>query len=547
MKKMRWLALVLATIMLFAGCSKGKDPTKQKYSEMEYVRPDVEKIQTMAQELCQLGETGTDAEEIYEKYIAFDDACQWFDTMYTLADIRYAIDLSDTFYEEEYNYLVEQSADIYSTWDEVCAALAANPLVDELESEDYLGDGYFDAYKAPEGSGDDWEYESAWGEAYTELYNQEQNLLAEYYSAQESLSELQYSDPEDYETAKEKMGPILVSLIQVRQEIAAELGYDSYEDYVMTEVYNRRSTSEDVERHGELICKYLVPLNEKSNMSSFWSTNVQMSSDPEDCLSYVESAAKNMGGVVAEAFKEMERRELYDVSASATKAEGSFEIFLNKYNAPFIVVNLTGDESDRLTTAHEFGHFANDFASGVTNASSDVCEILSQAMEYLSLRYNTSLEPEVRENLEKISMLYSLSGFVDQMANQVFEHRIYQLTGDELTVDNICKIYSEVSVEFGYEDVGYHPAGWVTVPHYFQWPFYSYGYVVSNDAAMQIFAMERENEGTGLDVYTRLLSENEAMPIEDYMEKYHMADPLDENHVKELAEMIEEIAGSALE
>ncbi len=54
--------------------------------------------------------------------------------------------------------------------------------------------------------------------------------------------------------------------------------------------------------------------------------------------------ANAMGGGIQEAYEEM-------------KYEGSFEIYLTSYDAPFVFLNPYEDISDFLSFAHEFGHF----------------------------------------------------------------------------------------------------------------------------------------------------------------------------------------------
>ena len=46
--------------------------------------------------------------------------------------------------------------------------------------------------------------------------------------------------------------------------------------------------------------------------------------------------------------------------------------------------------------------------------------------------------------------------------------------------------------------MGYDPGEFVSVTHFYTNPMYVISYVVSNDAAMQLYILEQDNLGTGL-------------------------------------------------
>lgn len=552
MKRFRMIAMILAVTMLFSGCQTlldiamsnltGDDWTQYSltFSEMTYTRPDMTAFQASLDEACQLAETSNDPEAIMEKVYDYYAAYDNFETMYYLTDIRYSMDLTDGFYQEEYEYCAGQLSYVDSTLEDLWVALANCSVVDELE-DTYFDEGFFDDYRAPEGSGEDWEYESVWNEEFMELNNRESSLVNQYYAAQEELTSLNPYSGDYYTKYAEKMGSIYIDLITVRQEIAQYAGFSTYEEYANQWYYNRMDTASQIDAYIEEIKTHLVPLYRTYCGSDQWDWMLTSGADEEDCLNYVESAARNMSGVVEDAYDSMIERELYDISPSKNKAATSFEIYLVNFSAPFILMNPEENMGDLLTLAHEFGHFANDYAAYGTYASSDVAEVLSQGMEYLSLCYADSLNEEDMENLRQVSMMNSLSTYVEQMAYYSFERQAYQLTGDELTVENLCALYDQVAEDFGFEAVSWDSAEWATVPHFFQHPLYVYSYVVSNDAAMQIYQLEQEKSGEGLALYNELVYEWEDIPLADYREKYELQAPTAEGRVEALAETFRQV------
>lgn len=110
-------------------------------------------------------------------------------------------------------------------------------------------------------------------------------------------------------------------------------------------------------------------------------------------------------------------------------------------------------------------------------------------------------------------MADSLGVYVGQAAYYSFERQAYQLTGDDLTVENLNAIYSQVAQDFGFDSVGWDEAGWTEITHFFTNPFYVISYVVSNDGAMQLYQMEQDEAGAGLELFLELLETEEDIPL----------------------------------
>ena len=200
-----------------------------------------------------------------------------------------------------------------------------------------------------------------------------------------------------------------------------------------------------------------------------------------------------MGGTVLDAFRLMERGELYDISYSENKYNSSFEVYLTSYGEPFLFMNPELTSYDSLTIAHEFGHFCNDYASFGSTVGMDVAEFFSQGMEYLSLCYGDGVR-----GLAQAKLADSLCVYVEQGCYALFEQEMYRLTGDRLSPEGLRELYEEIALSFGFDSVAFDAGEFVTIPHFFTNPMYIISYVVSNDAAMQLYTLEQESSGAGL-------------------------------------------------
>ena len=223
----------------------------------------------------------------------------------------------------------------------------------------------------------------------------------------------------------------------------------------------------------------------------------------------MDAVAGQIGGQVKEAFDFMSRYGLYDVSVSTKKVAMSFQSYLSDYEAPFLFLNPYGDTEDILTLSHEFGHYVDAYVNYDAYETIDVSEIFSQAMEYLTLsRLESAMEAEEAENVVRMKMLDTLELYVQQASFAEFESRVYALGADALSAEVLNDLSLELAREYGYYEEGYeeyYAMSWCDIPHFFEMPFYVITYPVSNDIAMQIYALEEEQSGQGLEKYMEIL------------------------------------------
>ena len=133
----------------------------------------------------------------------------------------------------------------------------------------------------------------------------------------------------------------------------------------------------------------------------------------------------------------------------------------------------------------------------------------------------------------------SLSLMVEQTAYASFEHQLYAVTDESLTVEKIRSLYETIGKECGFESWGWDSRDYVMVPHFFTNPLYVVSYVVSNDAAMQIYEAELKTPGAGLAILEDSLATQQAYFLA-YVEEAGLESPFRSGRAKELAEIFRE-------
>lgn len=523
----RVIALCLVLMLLLCGCGDEMEQEAWRlermyrdfdlvhYSDMEYQRPNLAEHAMVLEDSCRIAMEEQDPSVVMTAVYTYYDQYDWFQTNYALANIHYSRDLTDIYWEQEYNYCSERAADVDAGLDKLYHALAQAPTRDALEAE-FFGEGFFDAYEG----------ESIWDETFTSLMEEEAVLINRYYD----LS-AQAIEAEDFDW--EPMGELLAELVRLRQRIAHYVGYESYNQFAYDFYYYRDYTPEQVKTYLQELRESLVPLYVALDQE-IWNAGYESCSE-EETFAYLEDCVRNMGGTVKTAFEMLDRYGLYDITYSEKKFDASFEIYLNYYVAPFVFMNPMGVQMDKLTLVHEFGHFANDYACVGSYAGIDVAEIYSQALEYLSLLYGPD-----GDALTRYKMAESLCVFVEQAAYADFEHRLYDLAPSEVNARNILNLFRQVGEEYGFDTWGFDPRVFVQITHFYTNPQYVISYVVSNDAALQIYQKELAEAGMGLRLYQRSLDSMESWFLL-FLEEQGLQSPFAPGRATEIRGILEDI------
>ena len=495
------------------------------FQDMEYTRPNMEDFRKELERCCADAEVETDFDDLQTVILDFYAVYEDFYTNYFLANIHYSKDLTDSYWEAENTFCTENSAEVDAGLDRLYRTLAKSPLREKLEGEDFFGPGFFA----------DYEGESIYDETFNAMLSREAALINQYYALSGQSSTTAYYSEEYFSVYGVQMAAVFRDLVQLRQEMAAYAGYESYPEFAYDFHHVRDYTVEQADTYLSQI-QQLVPLYRQLNQSDFWDMELKASSELQT-FSYVQSMAHNMGGMIENAFDAMADAGLYDISYGENKFDASFVVYLYSYRSPYVFVNPTMTEHDKLTFTHEFGHFCNHYASYGSGAGVDVSEVFSQGLEYLSLCYT-----EDQGNLEKIRMATCLTTYVEQAAYASFERQVYGLAGEQLTVENIQELYKTVCTAYGFDSWGWDSRDYVCINHFFTSPMYIISYVVSNDAALQLYQMERAEQGTGLACYTDNLTTMEAYFL-SFLESAGLKSPFAPGRLEEVRKTLESVLG----
>lgn len=519
------------------------------FEDMEYTRPDAAALCKALGELEKLVKDGGSFDEVGAAFEAAYSDYSLFNTMDSLSYIRHTIDLNDEYYETENNWCEEQSPLIEQALEKCYIAMGQSDLRDRLE-EEYFTEDFFDFYD---------ENQIYSNDRVVKLMQKDNDLQAQYMALQSDQTiewngeEVLYEDiigdeSLDYDSYlmayqlyynkyNPQVGEIFAEMIRTRNEIARELGYDTFADFAYSYYYDRDYTPEEAEDYLSDIAAELAPMY-------FYAVYGAQSTTPcstDEVLDLFEKTVYRFGGEFATSYEFMQAYDLMDITDSSSKMPGSYVTYLSSYQMPFLYVSPTGELDDLLTCCHEFGHFVDGFVNCNGTSSIDCNEIFSQGLEFLSLS-RAELDDDEREALTLNKVADSLLTFVSQAAYAEFELRAYALPDDQLNTEGLNALFLECMEEFGQSYTGMEDIiapGWIDIQHFLIAPYYVISYCVSNDAALQIFQLEEEN-GTGLETYRALMSTSSGNTILALLEENGMESPFEPGRVEELADFFED-------
>ena len=164
-------------------------------------------------------------------------------------------------------------------------------------------------------------------------------------------------------------------------------------------------------------------------------------------------------------------------------------------------------------------------------------EIFSQGFEYLSLCYH----PEA-QNLIQFKIVDSLSTYVVQAAYARFEQEMYRL--EQPTAEKLCDLYKFTASEYGMNDEYFSPWDFVPIPHLYTNPMYVSSYIISNDAALQLYQLELEQPGRGLRLYQRSLDPQQSYFLA-FLEEAGLESPFAPGRLEEVTEFFRSALSAA--
>lgn len=553
-----------------SGCMGEKlVPTELSFSQVEYERPDGQGVLDLIDKAKEQAENDILPFGMIWTLRKIGDATQEFYSMMTIAQIRNYLDVNDTFYSEEMEYLDTFDARIQNSYNQMFSSIE-NSRFSSIQNMIFGESGAEDLQMSSQAS----------SEEILSLQEQEKKLVAEYYYeyAQATVStpegEVLFSSLDSegqsayynqfIQKYNKQFGELYLELVSLREQMAQALGYDSYTQVADLDMLRNSYTREDIKTFREDIKQTIAPVY-RSYLEDFY-RRAENRDQPgyvyllgeqspvpqgswQETLNQFEQLYQQMSEQTGECYSYLLSHEFIDAEPSQTKANVTFSTLIYSLNTPFLFANMNGSAEDVFSISHEFGHcFAMwqqlKLGSQQEGRSMDVSEIHSQAMQMLTLPYYEIFYGEDAGTARKYDVYTMVAGILTAAMNDEFQEKIYE--NPQMTVQELNELYKELAMEYGlvvespYFDMESFSMGWFTTNQYFDTPFYAIDYALSGCVAMEFLQMGLEDYTKALETYLSLVQQNSDYDFMTVLEETGLSSPFETEQMEALAQTMED-------
>lgn len=544
-------------------------PTELSFSQVEYERPDGQGVLDLIDKAKEQAENDILPFGMIWTLRKIGDATQEFYSMMTIAQIRNYLDVNDTFYSEEMEYLDTFDARIQNSYNQMFSSIE-NSRFSSIQNMIFGESGAEDLQMSSQAS----------SEEILSLQEQEKKLVAEYYYeyAQATVStpegEVLFSSLDSegqsayynqfIQKYNQQFGELYLELVSLREQMAQALGYDSYTQVADLDMLRNSYTREDIKTFREDIKQTIAPVY-RSYLEDFY-RRAENRDQPgyvyllgeqspvpqgswQETLDQFEQLYQQMSEQTGECYSYLLSHEFIDAEPSQTKANVTFSTLIYSLNTPFLFANMNGSAEDVFSISHEFGHcFAMwqqlKLGSQQEGRSMDVSEIHSQAMQMLTLPYYEIFYGEDAGTARKYDVYTMVAGILTAAMNDEFQEKIYE--NPQMSVQELNELYKELAMEYGlvvespYFDIESFSMGWFTTNQYFDTPFYAIDYALSGCVAMEFLQMGLEDYTKALETYLSLVQQNSDYDFMTVLEETGLSSPFETEQMEALAQTMED-------
>lgn len=330
---------------------------------------------------------------------------------------------------------------------------------------------------------------------------------------------------------KQPLNDLFSSLLEKRNQVAKNAGFENYRDYKFKELGRFDYTKEDCFQFHQAVKEHILPLvneiyrkkKEKLGLDSLRPWDLEAEPEGikpltpfktgEELLDKTIKVMDKLRPFFASCLRTMNQMKRLDLDSRKGKAPGGYNCPLAETGAPFIFMNAAGQTGDVTTMVHEGGHAVHSFLSHPLELSSfkeypmEIAEVASMAMELFTMDYWNEFYPDPADlkrakehQLERVITIFPWIATIDKFQHWIYEHPNHTLEERTNTWMSILNEFSSSVIDFsGLEE--YRKYGWQRQLHLFEVPFYYIEYGIAQLGAIGMWMQFKNDREAALDNY----------------------------------------------
>lgn len=401
------------------------------------------------------------------------------------------------------------------------------------------------------------------------------------YTMQQAAKFLQSKDRSERETvyrkiqdrrlmAKEELNKLYSELLDKRQQVAINAGFENYRDYKFKELGRFDYNTADCEQFQQGVKEHVVPLvNEiyKQKLSKLQLDSLRpwdLDAEPEgtealrpfttgnELLQKSIAVLEKLNPFFADCFRTMEKMGHFDLESRKGKAPGGYNCPLAESGAPFIFMNAAGQMDDVTTMVHEGGHAVHSFLAHPLELSAfkeypmEIAEVASMAMELFTMDHwepffsnPEELKRAKQHQLERAITIFPWIATIDKFQHWVYTHPNHTLNERAAQWVNILQEFSTEVLDVSGLDA-YRKYSWQRQLHLFEVPFYYIEYGIAQLGAIGLWMQYKQNPEAALNNYMNALSLGGTKTLPELYEAAGLKFDLSPAQIKKLMDFVKE-------
>lgn len=367
---------------------------------------------------------------------------------------------------------------------------------------------------------------------------------------------------------KNTLNELFDKLLAIRQQIAANAGFDNYRDYKFRELGRFDYTVEDCFAFHQAVREHIVPLQamlikhrqQRLGVDKMrpWDTDAEPMgteplrpfSDGKDLTEKTLEVFNRLSPFFSGCLRTMQSMNRLDLESRKGKAPGGYNCPLAETGVPFIFMNAAGTMGDVITMMHEGGHAVHSFLSHQLPLTAfkeypmEIAELASMSMELFSMEHwdvffanDTELRRAQLEEMERVISVLPWIATIDKYQHWLYTNPGHTLAQREAAWLEILGEFSTGVTDWsGHEE--YRTNFWQKQLHLFEVPFYYIEYGIAQLGAMAMWRQYRENKEQALENYKSALSLGYTKTLKELYTTAGIKFNFSPAYIKELADFV---------
>ncbi|MDX2002574.1 MAG: M3 family oligoendopeptidase [Chitinophagales bacterium] len=366
---------------------------------------------------------------------------------------------------------------------------------------------------------------------------------------------------------KDQLDELFDHLLQLRQKVAANAGFENYRDYKFAAMGRFDYTPADCESFQQAVASEVKPLvavlNEQRRKALGvdtlrpWDMEVDLKAavplhpfdNGQQLAERSIACLDQLDPFFSECLRIMQRLGRLDLDSRIGKAPGGYNMSMPETGVPFVFMNAASSDRDVKTMVHEMGHAVHSFLSheleleGFKNYPSEVAELASMSMEQFTMDYWNVFYPEQEQlvrskknQLEGIIKILPWIATIDKFQHWLYLHQGH--TPDERN-QAFVRIYDEFHPSVDFSGLEQEKAYmWQKQLHLYEVPFYYIEYGMAQLGAVAMWKQYKESPKQAIENYKAALQMGYTRPIGEIYERAGISFRFDRDYIRELMQFL---------